>query len=96
MGVEVGAGICRELEPEQEISKMGGSGNPVSKVLYITMLPKLLRLKKKKDDCPSLQNPGAGPNLLQIFNNLKLIPTNFLAFFLVVLKFFSPESGSTY
>ena len=27
-GVGAGAEICLELEPEQEISKMGGSGNP--------------------------------------------------------------------
>ena len=26
--VGAGAGICLELEPETEISKMGGSGNP--------------------------------------------------------------------
>ena len=29
VGDRTGAGICLQLEPEPEISKMGGSGNPV-------------------------------------------------------------------
>ena len=35
-GVGAGAEICLELEPEQEISKMGGSGNPGYNTRYKT------------------------------------------------------------